>query len=146
MEILPSCSCVNTTIWLHHSDSNEAPGKKTRWERNYARMLCAVLNIFWKQHSRKQQLYGHLLSISQTTQLRQARHDGDCWRCKDVLINDVLLWTHTHGHTSVGQSSKTFIYQLCTESGFHLVNLPRATTNGDRRSERVKRLHAIIWP
>ena len=34
--------------------------------RNYTRMLHTVLNKSWKQHSTKQQLYGHLPLISQT--------------------------------------------------------------------------------
>ena len=32
-----------------------------------------------------------------------------CWRSKDELINDVLLWTPPHGHTSVGRPVKTYI-------------------------------------
>ena len=35
-------------------------------DRNYTRMLCAVLNKSWRQHFSKQQLYEHLLPILQT--------------------------------------------------------------------------------
>ena len=29
-----------------------------------------------------------------------------CWACKDELISDVLPWTPTYGHTSVGRLKK----------------------------------------
>ena len=41
----------------------------------------------------RHQLYGHLLPIMKTIQARQTRHAGHCWRSKDELISDVLLWT-----------------------------------------------------
>ena len=30
---------------------------------------------------------------------------------------DILLWTPTHGHTSVGRSAKMYLYQLCVKNG-----------------------------
>ena len=53
----------------------------------YRRMQCAVLNQLWKQNSTKEQLQGYLQSISQTIQVRHARH---CWRSEDKLISYVL--------------------------------------------------------
>ena len=35
-------------------------------DENFTRMQEAVLNKFWKPHSTKQQLYGHLTPISTT--------------------------------------------------------------------------------
>ena len=60
---------------------------------NYTKMLRAVLNLSWRQHFTKQQLYGHLPPIMKTIQVRQTRHGGHCWRSRDELISDVLLWT-----------------------------------------------------
>ena len=71
-------------------------------DSNYTRMLQAVLNESWRQHPIKQQLYGHLTPITKTIQVRQTRHAGHCWRNKDELIRDVLLWTPSHGRTKVG--------------------------------------------
>ena len=39
-------------------------------DRNYTRMLCAVLNKSWKQYPTKQQLFSNLHPISQTIQVR----------------------------------------------------------------------------
>ena len=40
-------------------------------DENYTRMLGAALNKFWKQHPTRQQLYSHLILISQTIQARR---------------------------------------------------------------------------
>ena len=37
---------------------------------NYARMLQAILNKYWRQHSTRHQLYGHLPPITKTIQAR----------------------------------------------------------------------------
>ena len=63
---------------------------------NYTRMLRAVLNKSWWQHPTRHQLYGHLPPITKTIQVRRTRHAGHCWRSKDELVSDVLLWTPTY--------------------------------------------------
>ena len=60
---------------------------------NYTRMLRAILNKSWQQHPTKHQLYGHLPLITKTIQVRRTRHAGHCWRSRDELISDELLWT-----------------------------------------------------
>ena len=60
---------------------------------NYTRMLQAILNKSWRQQPTKHQLHGHLLPITKTIQVRRTRHAGHCWRSRDELISDVLLWT-----------------------------------------------------
>ena len=61
----------------------------------YTRMLRAILNKSWRQHPTGHQLYGHLPPITKTIQDRRTRHAGHCWRSRDELISDVLLWTPT---------------------------------------------------
>ena len=56
-------------------------------------MLRAILNKSWRQHPTRHQLYGHLPPITKTIQVRRTRHAGHCWRSRDELIRDVLLWT-----------------------------------------------------
>ena len=66
---------------------------KKKLDGNYTRMLRAILNKSWRQHPSRHQLYGHLPPITKTTQARGTRHAGHCWRSKDEIISDVLLWT-----------------------------------------------------
>ena len=71
-------------------------------DSNYTRMLRAILNRSWRQHPTKLQLYGHLPPITKTIQIRRTRHAGHCWRTRDELISDVLLWTPSHGRAKAG--------------------------------------------
>ena len=64
---------------------------------NYTRMLRAILNKSRRQHPTRHQLYGHPPPITKTIQARRTRHAGHCWRSRDELISDVLLWTPTYG-------------------------------------------------
>ena len=70
---------------------------KKELDGNYTRMLRAILNKSWQQHPTRHQLYGHLPPITKTIQVRRTRHAGHCWRSRDELIRDVLLWIPTHG-------------------------------------------------
>ena len=66
---------------------------KEKLDSNYTRMLRAILNNFYSQHPTKQQLYGLLPPITKTIKVRRTRHAGYCWRNRDELISDILLWT-----------------------------------------------------
>ena len=70
---------------------------ENKLDGNYTRMLRAILNESWLQHPTRHQLYGHLPPITKTIQVRRTRHAGHCWRSRDELIGDVLLWTPTNG-------------------------------------------------
>ena len=63
----------------------------------YTRMLRTILNKSWRQHLTRHQLYGHLPPITKNIQVWRTRHAGHCWRSRNKLISDVLLWTPTHG-------------------------------------------------
>ena len=76
----------------------------------YIYMLRAILNKSWRQHPTRRQLYGHLPPIMKTIQVRRARHAGHCWRSKDELVSDVLLWTPTYGQAKAGRPARTYIY------------------------------------
>ena len=70
---------------------------KKKLDDNYTRILLAILNKSWRQHPTRHQLYGHLPPVTKTIQVRWTRHAGHCWRSKDELISDVLLWTPAYG-------------------------------------------------
>ena len=109
-----------------------------RLDGNYTRMLRTVLNKSWRQHPTRLQLYGHLPPITKTIQVRRTRHAGHCWRSKDELISDVLLWTPTHGCARVGRPARTYIQQLCEDTGCNPEDLPEAMNDGEKWRETVK--------
>ena len=104
-------------------------------------MLRVILNKTRKQHSGKQQLYGHLPPISKTTQIR-TRYAGHCWRSKDALINDALQWTPSQRRLSVGRATRTYLQLLCTEIGCSLENLLEAIDDRDEWRQRVRKIRA----
>ena len=105
---------------------------------NYTRMLRAILNKSWRQHPTRHQLYGHLPPITKTIQVRRTRHAGHCWRSRDELIRDVLLWTPTHGRAKAGRPARTYIQQLCEDTGCCPEDLPRAMNDREEWRERVR--------
>ena len=113
-----------------------------RLDGNYTRMLRAVLNKSWRQHPTRLQLYGHLPPITKTIQLRRTRHAGHCWRSNDELISDVLLWTPTHGYARVGRPARTYIQQLCEDTGCNPEDLPEAMNDREKWRETVRDIRA----
>ena len=81
--------------------------QEKKLDGNYTRMLRAILNKSWRQHPTKHQLYSHLPPIMKTIQVRRTWHAEHCWRSRDELISDVLLWTLTYGLEKAGRPAWT---------------------------------------
>ena len=105
-------------------------------------MLRAILNKSWRQHLTRHQLYGHLPPITKTIQARRTRNAGHCWRSRDELIRDVLLWIPTHGRAKAGRPARTYIQQLCEDMGCCPEDLPRAMNDKEEWRERARDIRA----
>ena len=105
-------------------------------------MLRAILNKSWWQHPTRHQLYGHLPPITKTIQVRRTRHAGHCWRSRNELISDVLLWTPKHGRAKAGRPARTYIQQLCEDTGCCPEDLPEAMNDREKWRERVRDIRA----
>ena len=104
---------------------------------NDTRMPRAILNESWRQHPSKQQLYGHLPPITHTIKLRRIRHAVPCWRSKDELISDILLWTLSHGRKKAWWPARTYIQQFCADTGYRLEDRLGAMDERDGWRERA---------
>ena len=102
------------------------------------RMLRAILNKSWRQHPTRHQLYSHLPPITITIQVKRTRHAGYCWRSRDELISDVLLWTLTYGRAKAGRPARTYIQQLCEDTGCSPEDLPEAINGREKWRERIR--------
>ena len=109
---------------------------------NYTRMLRAILNKSRRQHPTKLHLYGHLPPITKTIQIRRNRHAGHCWRSRDELISDILQWAPSDRRAKAGQHARTYIQQLCVDTGCNLEDLPRTMDDRERWRERVREIRA----
>ena len=105
-------------------------------------MFCLFNIKSWRQHNTKHQLYGHLLPIRKTIQVRWTRHAGHCWRSRDDLISDVLLWTPTYGRAKAGRIARTYIQQLFKDTGCSSEALPEAMNEREKWRKRVRDIRA----
>ena len=117
--LLYGCTTWTLSKWL-----------EKKLDGNYTRMLRAILNRPWQQHPTRRQLYDHLPPITKTIQARQTRQAGHCWRSKDELVSDVLLWTPAYGQSKAGQPARTYLQQLCDDTGCNPEDLPEAMNDG----------------
>ena len=101
----------------------------------------------WRQHPTRHQLYGRLPHITKTIQVRRTRHAGHCWRSRDELISDVLLWTPTYGPAKAGRSARTYIQQLCEDTVCSPEDLPEAMNDREKWRETIRdiRVGGTTW-
>ena len=96
----------------------------------------------WWQHPTRHQLYGQLPPITKTKQVRRTWHVGHCWRSRDELISDVLLWTPTYGRAKAGRPARTYIQQLFEDTGCNPEDLPEAINDLEKWREKVSDIRA----
>ena len=140
-QFLPGSGCIDTAIWMHYMDANQTAGEET-WPATTQECWEQYWNKSWWQHPTRRQLYGHLPPITKTIQVRRARHAGHCWRSKDELVSDVLLWTPSYGQAKAGWPARTYIQQLCEDTGCNPEDLPEAMNDREKWREMVKDIRA----
>ena len=117
---------------MHNLDANKTDGEKARRQLH----KNATLDKSWRQHPTKHQLYGHLPPITKTIQARRTRHAGHCWRNRDKLISDELLWTPIYGRVKAGWPARTYIQQLSKGTGCSREDLREAMNDRENWWER----------
>ena len=110
---------------------------ENKLDGNYTRMLRAIFNKSWRQYPTKHQLYGHLPPITKTIQVGRTRHAGHCWRIRDELISDVLLWTSTYGRAKARRPARTYIQQLCEDT-----DMPEAMNDREKWRNIIRDIRA----
>ena len=70
-----------------------------------------------KQGDQLEPTYNRSVRIQDVALRTWTRHAGHCWRSRDELISDVLLWTSSHGRAKAGWPARTYIQQLCEDTG-----------------------------
>ena len=126
--------CITWTLTKH---------MEKKLDSNYTRILWAILNKSWRQHPTKQQLQ----PIMKTIKITWTRHVGHCWRSRDKLISDVLLWTPSHGRAKAGHTGRTYIKQLCAIMRCSPEDLPEAMDDRKEWRERFRGICAdgMTW-
>ena len=111
---------------------------RKRLNGTYTRMLRAILNISWKQHITNKELYQDIPEISDTIRRNRLRLSGHCWRNKEEVVSDLILWQPSHGRRKRGRPAKTFIDQIMNDTGISNIDeLKNAMENRDDWKLRV---------
>ena len=83
---------------------------------------------------------GHNLTLFEW--LWDRRTKCESYELRDELISDVLLWTPTYGRAKAGRSARTYIQQLCEDTGCSPEDLPEAMNDREKWWERVRDIRA----
>ena len=126
----------NFTLW------SAGMAKSTIWQVLFFGCWLLILNKSRRQHPTKNQQYGHLPTITKTLQVRRTIHAGHCWRSRDEIISDVLLWTPTYGRAKAWQPARIYIQQLCEDTGCSPEDLTEAMNDREKWRERVRDIRA----
>ena len=120
---------------LNFIQINKNTGSKIFGFNFYILILRFNCNIFDGMSTKIRSVYSlvnHLPSITKTIQVRRTRHAGHSWRSRDELISDVLLWTPTYGRAKAGRPARTYIQQLCEDTGCNPEDLPEAMNDKEK--------------
>ena len=115
---------------------------ENKFHRNYTRILQATLNMYCRQYSKKQKLYGHLPLITKAIQVRRTRLSGYCLISRDELIMGVFPWTPSHQRAKGGRPARTNIQQLLADIGCSPEDLPEAMDGREGWRERARDISA----
>ena len=134
------CGC---TTWMF------TKGMEKNIEENYTRMLNAILQKSWQKYPTKQQLYSHLTPISKNIHIKWTRHMWYFQKGKDEHKSDVLLWTLTHGCTSIGWPARIYLSQFYADIGCSLEDLLGSVNDRDwwreRESQGIWAVNMTWW-
>ena len=115
---------------------------REKLDGNYTRMLRSNIEQVLATTPHKTPTIRTLTPITKTIQVRRTRHAGHCWRSKDELISDVLQWTPTYGCAKAGRPARTYIQQLCEDTGCNPEDLPEVMNDREKWRERVRDIRA----
>ena len=100
-------------------------------------MLRAALNVSWREHMSNRELYNNIPRIKSPIREQRMRFAGHCWRSKNELVSDVLLWTPKHGQRSRGRPAKTFVDQMVEDTECEVEELINLIENRNEWKKRV---------
>ena len=58
------------------------------------------------------------------------------------IYSDVLLWTPAYGQAKAGRPARTYILQLCEDTGCSPKDQPEAMNDGEKWRERARDIRA----
>ena len=124
---------------MHYLDANKTAGEEARRQlhknvaSNTEQVLAATPN---KVPTIRPP------AITKTVQVWRTRPAGHSWRSRDEFITDVLLWNPSYGQVKAGRHARTYIQQLCEDTGCSPDDTPKAMNDWEKWRESVRDIHA----
>ena len=126
---------------MHHMDASEAAGEEAG-RKLHKNVESSIKHVLATTPHEIPTIRTLAPPSRKRIQVRRTRHAGHCWRSKDELISDVLLWTPTYGCARVGRPARTYVQHLCEDTGCGPGDLPEAMNDREKWRERVRDIRA----
>ena len=103
---------------MHQLDANQTHGEKARWRLRKNVSFCFEQIL-------AATIYKTATVWPLTSHLRNHPNEINslCWELLRMINSLVKFWTPTHGHTSISRTARTYIEQLCADTGCSLEDL-----------------------
>ena len=105
-------------------------------------MLRAALNKSWIDHLSNAELYGNIPRVTATIRQQRLGFAGHCWRSKNELSSEVLLWEQSHRKRSRGRPRKTYVDQLIADTASTYEDLANLMDDRDRWKQLINESRA----
>ncbi len=91
----------------------------------FTRMIRRTLGLTWEDKVTNANLYRNSPTLSSELRQRRLRFAGHCWRSKNEISSDLLMWEPLHGKRRRGAPARTYIDVLQEDTGIEKEDLPK---------------------
>ena len=118
-------------------DSNKTAGKEAR-----TAITQECREQSWTSPSGNTNCTATCLLSRKLFKLDEPDMQGTAGEAGTRLISDVLLWTPIHGRAKAGRPARTYIQQLCEDTGCCPEDQPEVMNDKEKWRERVRDIRA----
>ena len=94
---------------LHGCELNE-------WRKGLMATTQECCKQYWTSHGGSTPQSSSCMAIYHSSRKQSELDEQDCWRSRDELIRDLLLWTPSHGWAKAGRRARTYLQQLYADT------------------------------
>ena len=131
---------IHTAVWMHYMDTNKTYGEKA-WQQLHRNVAINIEQVT-ETASHKASAVRPLTTHHDTFQVTRTRHVGHCWGSRDELKSDIFLWTPSHGRPKSRRPARTYIEQICADTGCRIEDLQEAIDDREVWRERFREICA----
>ena len=110
--------------------------------KNLTTITRGCCELYWTSPGGNTLQNSRCTATTKTIKVWRTRHARHWWRSKDEFISDILLSTPSHGRAKVGWPARTYLQQLCADTGCSLEDRAGAMDDRDGWGEKVREIRA----